>query len=214
MVRHNNEIPHAHFHKDWDRRVRTWFNQPARKAARRVARKEKAARIFPRPAKGPLKPLVHAPTLKYNSKVRFGRGFTLEELKEAAVPRRFAKTVGIAVDHRRKNRSVETMQTNVNRLKSYMGKLVLFPIKRASKKYVQRPGARFQAEDRVVTPADFKQAQQLKGVVIPKSFQEPRVKPSTAVGGPGSSHAYETIRNKRGQMREQGKWSVRRNPNL
>lgn len=211
MVRHNNEIPHAHFHKNWDRRVRTWFNQPARKASRRLARKEKAARIFPRPVKGALRPLVHAPTVKYNAKVRFGRGFTLEELKAAAVPRRFAKTVGVAVDHRRKNRSVETMQTNVNRLQKYMNKLILFPLKRNYSKFQARPSERFAAENRVVSAADFKQAQQLKGTPIPNGFKAPRVKPSTVTGGPGSSRAYETIRSKRGQMREQGKWSVRRN---
>lgn len=46
-----------------------------------AARATKAARIFPRPAAGPLRPIVHAQTIKYNSKERLGRGFTLEELK-------------------------------------------------------------------------------------------------------------------------------------
>jgi len=27
MVRHNNVIPNQHFHKDWQNRVRTWFDQ-------------------------------------------------------------------------------------------------------------------------------------------------------------------------------------------
>ena len=51
-----------------------------------AARTAKAQRIFPRPAAGPLRPVVHAQTVKYNSKERLGRGFTLEELK---VPLRF-----------------------------------------------------------------------------------------------------------------------------
>lgn len=37
--------------------------------------------MFPRPAAGPLRPVVQAMTIKYNTKTRFGRGFTLEELK-------------------------------------------------------------------------------------------------------------------------------------
>jgi large subunit ribosomal protein L13e len=35
MVRHNNVIPNGHFKKKWQFRVKTWFNQPARKLRRR-----------------------------------------------------------------------------------------------------------------------------------------------------------------------------------
>ena len=73
-------VPNAHFHKDWDRYVKTWFNQPARKDRRRKARVAKAAKVAPRPLKT-LKPVVRCPTFKYNIKDRRGRGFTLEELK-------------------------------------------------------------------------------------------------------------------------------------
>ncbi|KAK9045050.1 hypothetical protein V6N11_058940 [Hibiscus sabdariffa] len=45
------------------------------------ARQKKAMRIFPRPMSGPLRPIVHGQILKYNMKLRVGRGFTLEELK-------------------------------------------------------------------------------------------------------------------------------------
>lgn len=45
------------------------------------ARQKKAVKIFPRPTAGPLRPIVHGQTLKYNMKIRAGRGFTLEELK-------------------------------------------------------------------------------------------------------------------------------------
>lgn len=27
MVRHNNQVPNQHFHKDWQNRVKTWFDQ-------------------------------------------------------------------------------------------------------------------------------------------------------------------------------------------
>jgi len=117
MVKHNNVIPNAHFHKDWDKRVRTWFDQPAAKKRRRDARKAKAARIAPRPAAGALRPVVRCQTVRYNNKVRAGRGFTLEELKQAGVAVKTAPTIGIAVDHRRTNKSVESLETNVARLK-------------------------------------------------------------------------------------------------
>jgi large subunit ribosomal protein L13e len=37
--------------------------------------------LAPKPAAGPLRPVVHCPTLRYHTKVRAGRGFTLQELK-------------------------------------------------------------------------------------------------------------------------------------
>lgn len=85
MVRHNNVIPNSRlFRKKWQEKVRTWFNQPARKLRRRNARVEKAKAVFPRPTAGALRPVVHGQTVKYNMKKRAGRGFTLEELKARA----------------------------------------------------------------------------------------------------------------------------------
>ena len=79
-MKHNNVVPNGHFHKDWQRFVKTWFDQPAKKVARRQARSAKAARLAPRPV-NQLRPAVRGQTIKYNSKVRVGRGFTIEELK-------------------------------------------------------------------------------------------------------------------------------------
>ena len=120
-------IPNQHFHKHWDKRVRTWFSQPIRKKLRRDSRKQKAAENAPRPSGGALRPVVHCPTQKYNSKLKLGRGFTLEELKAAGINRKFAQTIGIAVDHRRTNKSEESLTLNVERLKNYKGRLVIFP---------------------------------------------------------------------------------------
>jgi len=131
-VSHNNVIPNQHFKKKWQFYVKTWFNQPARKTRRQNARAEKAKKVFPRPVAGALRPVVHGQTVKYNLKKRYGRGFTLDELKEAGFTARKARTIGIAVDHRRKNRSLESLQENANRLKAYKSKLVVFP--RRSKK--------------------------------------------------------------------------------
>lgn len=81
---------------------------------------------------GALRPIVRCPTKKYNMKSRAGRGFTLAEIKEAGFTKLVAQSLGIAVDHRRKNRSEEGFQKNVQRLKEYRAKLIVFP-RRAGK---------------------------------------------------------------------------------
>lgn len=126
-AKRNQMIPNAHFHKDWQRNVKTWFKQPMRKRRRRLARVAKAAAVAPRPLAGLLRPAVHCPTARYNMKLREGKGFTLHELKQAGIPKKVAPTIGIAVDHRRQNRSVESIQRNVQRLKEYRSRLILFP---------------------------------------------------------------------------------------
>ncbi|KAJ7360440.1 60S ribosomal protein L13 [Desmophyllum pertusum] len=100
--KHNNMIHNNHFHKQWQNYVRTWFDQPGRKKRRRLARNKRAVQVAPRPVAGALRPIVRCPTFKYNTKIRAGRGFTLEELKAAGISRKVAPTIGIAVDHRRK----------------------------------------------------------------------------------------------------------------
>merc|ERR1712167_222917 len=134
MVKHNHAIQKCHFHKKWQTRVKTWLEQPMRAKRRRLNRLTKAAKIAPRPVSGALRPAVHCPTVKYNRKVRFGRGFTLDELKAAGLGAKQAQSIGIAVDHRRKNRSEESLQANVQRLKTYKANLVVFPkpMKKAS----------------------------------------------------------------------------------
>jgi len=126
MVKHNNVLANVHLRKHYQRFVRTWFNQPARKLRRSNNRKEKATSVFPRPVEK-LRPVVHSLTRKYNSKSRYGRGFTLQEIKTAGLTRQFARSVGIAVDHRRQNTSEEGLQLNAQRLENYKNKLVLFP---------------------------------------------------------------------------------------
>mmetsp|Transcript_31920 Transcript_31920/g.45955 ORF Transcript_31920/g.45955 Transcript_31920/m.45955 type:complete len:215 (-) Transcript_31920:60-704(-) len=155
MVKHNNVVPNQHFHKKWARRVKTWFDQPAQKKIRRERRKLKAAQVAPRPAAGSLRPLVRCPTQKYNSKLRLGKGFTLEELKDAGIDRNFAQTVGISVDHRRTNKCTESLTLNVNRLKEYKARLVVFP----------RRANRVKKGDS--DKATIAEAQQLQGAIIP-----------------------------------------------
>lgn len=60
MGKGNNMIPNGHFHKDWQRFVKTWFNQPARRHRRKQNRIKKAKAVAPRPAAGPCAPLCVA----------------------------------------------------------------------------------------------------------------------------------------------------------
>ncbi|XP_064099940.1 large ribosomal subunit protein eL13-like [Macrobrachium nipponense] len=150
----NNIIPNAHFHKDWQRYVRCWFTQPARKLRRRNKRQKKARLVAPRPL-GKLKPIITCPSNRYHIKKRLGKGFTLEELKGAGLNKRYAMTIGIAVDHRRTNKSMQSLQRNVRRLKEYKSKLILFPLK------VNKPR---KADS---SPQELSMAQQLVGEVLP-----------------------------------------------
>ncbi|EPY77205.1 hypothetical protein CB1_001293002 [Camelus ferus] len=94
----------------------------------------KARRIAPRPASGPLRPVVRCPTVRYHTKVRAGQGFSLEELRVAGIHKKVARTIGISVDPRRRNKCTESLQTNVQRLKEYRSKLILFPRKPSAPK--------------------------------------------------------------------------------
>lgn len=53
--------------------------------------------------------------------------FLVVVVQAAGIPKKLAPTIGIAVDHRRRNRSLEGLQANVQRLKTYKAKLVIFP---------------------------------------------------------------------------------------
>jgi len=76
-------------------------------------------------------------------------------LQAAKIPKRFAPTIGICVDHRRRNKSVESLQLNTQRLKVYRSKVILFP--RNAKK-PQKTDA---------TEEEIKLAQQITGPVMP-----------------------------------------------
>jgi large subunit ribosomal protein L13e len=123
-MKHNNVIPNGHFHKQWQKRVMTWFDQPGQKKSRRISRAKKVAAAHPAPV-GFLRPAVHCPTLKYNRKVRAGRGFSLAELKKAGISTKIARKLGVSVDHRRRNKSVEGLDANEKRLNAYKSKLII-----------------------------------------------------------------------------------------
>ncbi|XP_004509537.1 large ribosomal subunit protein eL13z-like [Cicer arietinum] len=192
MVKHNNVIPNEHFRKHWQNYVKTWFNQPARKTRRRLARQKKAVKIFPKPTAGPLRPIVHGQTVKYNMKLRSGKGFSLEELKAANIPKKLAPTIGIAVDHRRRNRSLESLQTNVQRLKTYKAKLVVFP----------RRARKVKAGDS--SPEERANATQVQGSYLPIVTEKPSVELVKVTDEMKAFKAYYKLRLERTNQRHFG----------
>jgi len=190
----NNVLPSNHFRKDWQRYVKTWFNQPGRKLRRRNARKAKAATLGVRPLTL-LRPAVRCQTVQYNTKVREGRGFTLGELKEAGISRKSALKLGIVVDHRRRNLSVEGKVVNVERLKAYKERLVVFPRKAG------KPKKGDSSPDDLKAPTT-RQPLSLPPASVPeqprKITQEER-----------DFNAYKTLRNYRAEARFEGVRKIR-----
>ncbi|KAI4291004.1 large subunit ribosomal protein L13e [Pancytospora philotis] len=123
-MKRNNAIPSNHFGKTAIM-YKTWFDQPAKATKRRQLRNKKAARVFPMPIEK-LRPIVRCPTIRHNRKLRLGRGFTAEECQAAGIEYQYARTIGISVDLRRANQNEESFNTNVQRIKEYMSKIVIY----------------------------------------------------------------------------------------
>ncbi|KAL1773125.1 60S ribosomal protein L13 [Sigmodon hispidus] len=120
--------------------------------ARRGRQKRTALSLAPA---GPIRPIVRCPTVRYHTKVRAGRGFNLEELKVADIHKKVAHTISISVDPRRRNKSTESLQANVQRLKEDRSKLILFP---------RKPSAPKKGDS---SAEELKLATQLTGPVMP-----------------------------------------------
>lgn len=60
--------------------MKTHFDQPSRAKRRAALRRKRAATKAPRPLRK-LRPIVNCPTIKYNMRIRAGRGFSLLEIK-------------------------------------------------------------------------------------------------------------------------------------
>ncbi|KAF4623367.1 hypothetical protein D9613_001742 [Agrocybe pediades] len=186
---HNNVLHANHFRKDWQRRVRTWFDQPGRKLRRRTARKTKAATLGVRPLTL-LRPAVRAQTVRYNRKVREGRGFTLAELKEAGIGRKEARGVGIVVDHRRRNLSEEGKKLNVERLQAYKARLIVFPRKAGKPKKGDS------------SAEDLKAATTRAPIALPEAY--PAEAPRKITAEEKEFKAFRTLRVARANQRHEG----------
>merc|ERR1711893_537710 len=113
-------------------------------------------------------------------------------LKGAGFNKRQARTIGIAVDYRRRNSSVESLQQNIQRLKEYKSKLILFP-KKAGKP--QKGDA---------TEEELKMATQLSGPVMPvrQSFSKEKARAITE--DEKNYQAFNVLRKARANAKLQG----------
>ena len=123
----------------------------------------KAKLIAPNPTHK-LRPIVRGQTNKYNSKVRLGKGFTVAELKEAQINGiNYARSLGIAIDLKRKDTCKETTSLNAQRIKDYVSRMILYPrkegkldkkaqVKEATEEQLKAPEAKMQNTCKKIIP--------------------------------------------------------------
>ncbi|KAG9028902.1 60S ribosomal protein L13 [Tulasnella sp. JGI-2019a] len=207
---HNNQLPNNHFRKDWQTRVKTWFNQPGRAQRRHRNRVRRSAKLGAKPIK-PLMPAVRCPTIRYNMKVRQGFGFTLMELKAAGIHRREARGLGVKVDHRRRNLSEEGLKVNVDRLKVYKSKLIVFPKRTRNSVYLKKKGDKMDTDKKGTKPyaeSSTPYAKLDKGEVARETLPLPPVEheaPRAITKAEKEVNAYQTLRDAWRWQRDAGK---------
>lgn len=113
-------------------KYKLWFNQPARKQKRQNLREQKSKKQFPIPLKK-LQPIIRQSTQRHNHKLRIGKGFTENEIKESGISFLDAISMGIKFDKRRKDRNKETFDRNIERLKLYLKDVKTFKNRKEAK---------------------------------------------------------------------------------
>ena len=156
--------PNIDLGKDWQEKVKTWFNQPGRKRRRRVHRARRQKLLAPNPTHL-LRPIVRGQTNKYNTKRRLGRGFTKKELESAGIKGlSYARSIGIAIDLRRKDTCSETLNVNTERIKNYISRIILYPRKKNDKK----PQVKEATQEQLNTPEAKEQNKSKVVIEFPK----------------------------------------------
>ena len=112
--------------------------------------------------------------------------------KAAGVRRKEARSIGISVDHRRKNRSEESLASNVKRLQTYKSRMILFPKKAGKPKKGDADAA---------TTAT---ATQLKGAIVPIVQAKPVVEFTKIKEADKKVRSYFTQRRLRADVRMAG----------
>nr|UXY87030.1 60S ribosomal protein L13 [Cryptomonas paramecium] len=125
MAKFDGIFSKSHFRKHWQVFVKTWFKQPFQKKKRKNNRihKEKKRLIDNTPSF--IRPLVHCSGFRHNTRIKFGRGFSVDEIKKANISINYSNSLGIKVDKRRKTSNSLSLY-NVKRLKDYRNKIVHF----------------------------------------------------------------------------------------
>lgn len=118
----------------------------------------------------------------------------LTALQEAGIPKRYAPTVGISVDSRRQNLSEESLSVNVERLKAYKERLIVFPRRSNNPK----------KGDTKTNPSEIEKVTLISAalpVPVPSGFEE--IKKSD-MPAPVEGGAYRALRMARANKRAQG----------
>jgi large subunit ribosomal protein L13e len=113
----------------------------------------------------------------------------------AGLTKKFAQTIGVSVDHRRKNKSEGPLAENIARLKQYKAQLVLWPKRKESKNH---PRKAIEA-----APEDREKATQLAGALLPIQQKVVRVK-AQVVEPMGKGSAFVTLRRARADEKYAG----------
>ena len=103
----------------------------------------------------------------------------------AGIPKKLAPTIGIAVDHRRRNRSEESLALNSKRLKAYKASLILFPRRTAKPKHGDSEAG------------ELSMAKQLKGKLMPITKETKPLEMVAVTGEMKDFKAYQTLRTER-----------------
>ncbi|VDP42039.1 unnamed protein product [Soboliphyme baturini] len=117
--------------------------------------------------------------------VKYLAGDLWQHFQAAGIPKRYAPTIGIAVDHRRTNKSLESLQINVQRLKEYQSRLIIFPFKAGK----PRKGDSSAEECKLAT--------QLRTTVMPLKKPIHKVKARAITDEERKFEAYATVRHAR-----------------
>lgn len=117
----------------------------------------------------------------------------------AGIPREIAPTIGISVDHRRANLSVGPLALNVERLKAYRSRLILFPRK------ANKPKKADSSKEDIAafTSGDVSGANRLRTLLptVDSARQEAISEIPRSEMGEGTKDAYRVLREKRSEAR-------------
>lgn len=111
-----------------------------------------------------------------------------------------APTIGISVDPRRQNLSDESLKANVERLKAYQARLVLFPRKTKAPKAGDTTGKEMEAAKQITYEGKVKEANKFFPISNKVTVEEGKVSDF-----PSEEAAYRKLRDARSEARLVGK---------
>jgi large subunit ribosomal protein L13e len=124
-------------------------------------------------------------------------------LQEAGIPRKLAPTIGISVDPRRQNLSEEALALNVQRLKAFKERLVLFPRNAKAPKNGDAPVKEVEAAKQIGSHLyDGKVKESKRAFPIDNKVE---IKEGKLSDYPATENAYRVLRNARSDARLVGK---------